>query len=81
MVGLNENKIDERIDMNQQNLNIKTLNHKIEKRTTVWLASLGFMAGFTFGFHVGFHNEVCRELGLIGFCSGGGSGDHSRWVL
>jgi len=31
VAGLNENKLDERIDMNQQNLNIKTSNHKIEK--------------------------------------------------
>ena len=35
--GLNENKLDERIDMNQQNLNNKTSNHKIEKtKTPTW---------------------------------------------
>jgi len=34
MVGLNENKLDERIDMNQQNLNNKISSHKIEKTKT-----------------------------------------------
>ena len=37
MVGLNENKLDERIDMNQQNLNNKISSHKIEKtKTPIW---------------------------------------------
>jgi len=37
MVGLNENKLDERIDINQQNLNNKTSNQKIEKtKTPIW---------------------------------------------
>ena len=33
--GLNENKLDGRIDMNQQNLNNKTSNHKMEKTKTL----------------------------------------------
>ena len=37
--------------------------------------------GYAVGFHVGFHDEVCQELGLIGFCRDGGRGDHICWIL
>ena len=43
---------------------------------------MGFMSGFVVGFHEGFHDGVCCEfmVGLVGFHSSGGNGDHSRWV-